>query len=57
MGPVPLTEASVLGEMRKGLGGYLYIKCQNSDCGAVIRVPNGYIHQIKKTGSHGLLQT
>lgn len=36
MGPVPLTEASVLGEMRKGRAGYLYIKCQNSDCDAVI---------------------
>lgn len=24
---------SIIGEMKKGLGGYLYVRCMNFDCG------------------------
>ena len=30
---VPLTYYNIIGEMRRGLCGYIYVKCQNPDCG------------------------
>lgn len=48
LGPVPLTFYNIVGEMKKGLGGFIYVKCQNSDCGAVNRVPYGKTHKKKK---------
>ncbi|XP_060553342.1 uncharacterized protein LOC132714462 isoform X2 [Ruditapes philippinarum] len=50
LGPVPLTNRSVVGELRKGLGGFLYVKCQNIDCGEVNRVPYCKTHRVKKRG-------
>ena len=41
LGPVPLTHSSVKGELQKGLGGYLYVKCGNVDCGYVNRAAYG----------------
>lgn len=51
LGPVPLTVYNVLGERKKGLGGYIYVMCQNSDCLAVNRAPYGKTHHNKKRGS------
>ena len=51
LGPIPLTVYSVVGELRKGLGGYLYVKCQNVDCNEVNIVPYGKTHHLKKKGS------
>ena len=50
LGPVPLTFDNVLGELKKGLGGYLYVRCQNHDCLAINRVPYGKTHRVKKKG-------
>jgi len=50
LGPVNLTYDSVVGEMRKGLSGYLYVRCQNPDCLHVNRVPYGKTHRIKRKG-------
>lgn len=50
LGPVPLTVYSLLGERKKGLGGYLYVRCQNHDCQAVNRVPYGKTHHQKTKG-------
>lgn len=49
-GPVALTYDSVVGELQKGLGGYLYVKCSNNDCNHVSRVPFGSTHRVKKLG-------
>lgn len=35
----PLTRDRVVGELGKGLGGFLYVRCQNIDCGIVNHVP------------------
>ncbi|WAR24663.1 hypothetical protein MAR_038332, partial [Mya arenaria] len=50
LGPVPLTFDNVVGELKKGLGGYLYVRCQNHDCLAINRVPYGKTHRVKKRG-------
>ncbi|XP_065929397.1 uncharacterized protein [Magallana gigas] len=50
LGPVALTYDSVVGELQKGLGGYLYVKCSNNDCNHVNRVPYGSTHRVKKLG-------
>uniref|UniRef100_K1Q499 Mutator-like transposase domain-containing protein n=1 Tax=Magallana gigas TaxID=29159 RepID=K1Q499_MAGGI len=50
LGPVALTYDSVVGELQKGLGGYLYVKCSNKDCNHVNRVPYGSTHRVKKLG-------
>ena len=41
---VPLTYDNVVGELKKGLGGYLYVICQNYDCGHINYVPYGKTH-------------
>ncbi|XP_021370034.1 uncharacterized protein LOC110461074 [Mizuhopecten yessoensis] len=51
LGPIPLTSLNIVGELRKGLSGYLYVKCQNPDCGAVNKAPYGKTHHIKSTQS------
>lgn len=50
LGPVPLTVYSIIGEMKKGLGGYLYVRCMNPDCGQVNIAPYGKTHRQKKKG-------
>ncbi|WAR11343.1 hypothetical protein MAR_025523, partial [Mya arenaria] len=50
LGPVPLTFDNVVGELKKKLGGYLYVRCQNHDCLAINRVPYGKTHRVKKRG-------
>lgn len=50
LGPVPLTLDNVVGEMKKGLGGYLYVRCVNPDCGEVNIAPYGKTHHVKKKG-------
>ena len=49
LGPVPLTSYNIIGEMRRGLSGYIYVKCQNPDCGEINRVPYGKTHRLKKS--------
>lgn len=49
LGPIPLTEFNVVGELRKGLGGYLYVRCENQNCLFVNRVPYGKTHRQNKT--------
>lgn len=39
MGPLQLTYENIKGEMKMGLGGYLYIQCSN--CGQLNNVPYG----------------
>ncbi|XP_052777814.1 uncharacterized protein LOC128215134 [Mya arenaria] len=46
----PLTFDNMVGELKKGLGGYLYVRCQNHDCLAINRVPYGKTHRVKKRG-------
>ncbi|WAR09110.1 hypothetical protein MAR_019068, partial [Mya arenaria] len=41
---------NVVGELKKGLGGYLYVRCQNHDCLAINRDPYGKTHRLKKRG-------
>ena len=48
LGPVPLTFFNGIGEMKKGLGGYLYVQCQNSDCRQINRVPYGKTYKPNK---------
>ncbi|XP_053400079.1 uncharacterized protein LOC123542175 isoform X3 [Mercenaria mercenaria] len=50
LGPVPLTAYNVVGELQKGLGGYLYVVCQNPDCNFVNRVAYGKVHRMKTNG-------
>jgi len=50
LGPVPLTYDNVVGELQKGLGGYLHVMCLNVECGAVNKVPYGKTHHMKKKG-------
>lgn len=49
LGPVPLTYDSVVGELQRGLGGYLYVKCNNMDCQKVNIVPYGKTTREEKT--------
>ncbi|XP_045176109.2 uncharacterized protein LOC123536767 isoform X2 [Mercenaria mercenaria] len=41
LGPVPLTINTIQGELQKGLGGYLYVKCENPDCEYINRAAYG----------------
>lgn len=41
LGPVPLTINTIQGELQKGLGGYLYVKCENPDCEFINRAAYG----------------
>ena len=50
LGPVPLTIFNILGELKKGLSGYLYVKCMNPDCGKINLAPYGKTHRQKKRG-------
>lgn len=57
LGPVPLTRDSVVGELRKGLGGFLYVRCQNIDCGKVNRAPYGKHTGLNRRACRVSLQT
>lgn len=48
MGPIPLYKENIVGERRRGLGGYLYIMCMNPECGEVNMVPYGKTHRRNK---------
>lgn len=48
LGPVPPTVYSIIGEMKKGLRGYWYVRCMNPDCGQVNIAPYGKTHRRKK---------
>ena len=50
LGPVPLTVYNVLGEQKKGLSGFLYVRCQNVDCEYVNRVAYAKTHRNKRRG-------
>lgn len=50
LGPVPLTYDSVVGELKRGLGGYLYVMCSNTDCRYINKVAYGKTHHIRKRG-------
>lgn len=50
LGPVPLTYFNILGELKKGLGGYLYVQCERSDCRHINRVAYGRTYRKKKKG-------
>ena len=51
LGPIPLTYYNVVDEMQRGLGGYLYVRCQNEHCGKVNNVAYGSTyHEHNKTG-------
>lgn len=50
LGPIPLTLYNVVGELRKGLGGYLYVRCENPECQEVNRVAYGKTHRLRKAG-------
>lgn len=45
LGPVPLTHSNIVGELQRGLGGYLYVKCVNIDCEEINIVPYGKTHR------------
>ena len=45
-GPLLLSEKSVKGEMKLGLGGYFYIQCQN--CLLINRIPYSKTHRTEK---------
>ncbi|XP_033759590.1 uncharacterized protein LOC117341838 [Pecten maximus] len=49
LGPVPLTYRTVVGELQKGLGGYLYARCENPDCEQINRVPYGSMHRVSES--------
>lgn len=51
-GPLYLTNHSVKGEMKLGLGGYLYIQC--NFCLALNRIPYGKTHRTKREGDKGM---
>lgn len=41
LGPIPFTFHNIIGELQKGLAGYLYVACQNPECGLINMVPYG----------------
>lgn len=50
LGPVPLTHLNIVGELVKGVSGYLYVQCMNNDCRFVNRVAYGKTHRSKEKG-------
>jgi hypothetical protein len=50
LGPLLLTSDNVVGELQKGLGGYLYVMCSNWECRAVNLVSYGTTHHNKTKG-------
>ncbi|XP_062598373.1 uncharacterized protein LOC134259786 [Saccostrea cucullata] len=50
LGPVPLIIYNIVGELKKGLGGYLYVKCMNPECEQINCAPYGKTHRQKKKG-------
>ena len=44
LGPIPLLHTNIIGEMMCGLGGYIYVQCQNPDCLHVNCVAYGSLH-------------
>lgn len=51
LGHVPLTYRIIIEELQKELAGYLYVACQNQECGHINMVPYGQTHSVKKTGA------
>jgi len=49
LGPVPLTYDIVVGELQRGLGEYLYVKCSNIECAGINIVPYGKTHRAPKS--------
>ncbi len=49
LGPIPLMSHNIVGEMQCGLGGYLYVQCQNQDCMAVNLAAYGKQHKPATT--------
>ena len=52
LGPLYLSESTIKGEMKLGLGGYLYISCTN--CSLINRVPYGKTHRSEGKGKRGM---
>ena len=50
LGPVSLTKYSIVGELRKGLSGFFYVRCSNGDCEHINRVTYGKTHRLKAKG-------
>ena len=50
LGPVALSVNSIVGERKKGLSGYLFVRCENVYCEFVNCVPYGKTHHVKKRG-------
>ena len=50
LGPVALSPKTVFGELQKILGGYLYVRCENSECNKLNTVPYGKTHRSKTMG-------
>ena len=50
LGPVPLTYYIIVGELKEGLSWCIYVRCMNSDCGAVNRAPYGNTQEEVTTG-------
>ncbi|XP_056009475.1 uncharacterized protein LOC130051527 [Ostrea edulis] len=53
LGPLSLSASNIVGELQKGLGGYLYVKCLNPECGEVNTIPYGQTHR-EKAGKAGM---
>lgn len=51
LGPVPCTFHNIIRELQKGLAGYLYVACQNPECGLINMVPYGQTLRVKRTGA------
>lgn len=52
LGPVSLTSYNVVGERKRGLGGFIYVRCQNPDCNHINRAAYSKVHRqrSKKVG-------
>lgn len=48
LGPIPLTFHNIIWELQKELTGYLYVACQNLECGHINIVPYGHTNRVKK---------
>ena len=47
LGPLYLTERSIKGEMKLGLGGYIYVQCGN--CLFLNRIAYGITHKLRQS--------
>lgn len=51
LGPVTSTFHNIIGELQKGLAGYVYVACQSPEFGHINIVPYGQTNRVKKTGA------